>query len=237
MTVQSMGDGTVRITVRVLTEEAQRVVRACQASSDNRLEGLLGMVEETLRGDRPKRTPVDVMVQISAETLAGAGDEGGISAETARRLLCDGGIVAATVDDEGETRSIGRKARAIPPSMRRALEARDGSCRFPGCSHRRWCDGHHVKHWARGGETSLANLILLCTFHHKLVHEGGFSVRGEDGDFSFFDDRGRRVTSTTQHAVQTLPSITPPTPPDGDGAPIDYHAAVAPLFWAAPSAI
>ena len=87
-----------------------------------------------------------------------------------------------------------------------------------------------MKHWARGGETSLANLILLCTFHHKLVHEGGFSIRGENGDFSFFDDRGRPVTTATARRPSPLPFRDPPTPPGWDGGRVDYHAAVAHLL-------
>ena len=141
------------IVIRVLTEEAQRVVRACDAHGDTRLQGFLSMVEGTLRGDRAERAPVDVLVQIFAETLEGAGGEGGISAVTARRLLCDAGIVAATVDAEGPTGKLGRKRRTISPAMRRARGLRDGGCRFPGCSHRRWLDGHHVEHWAHGGAT------------------------------------------------------------------------------------
>jgi hypothetical protein len=75
---------------------------------------------------------------------------------------------------KGEALSVGRKTRAIPPAIMRALLIRDGGCRFPGCTHTRFTDGHHIKHWADGGETSLKNLVLLCRHHHRLVHEGGF---------------------------------------------------------------
>lgn len=66
--------------------------------------------------------------------------------------------------------------RAIPSAIGRALRIRDGGCRFPGCQNRRFVDGHHIRHWAEGGETSLANLVLLCRRHHRLVHEGGVEV-------------------------------------------------------------
>lgn len=80
------------------------------------------------------------------------------------------------------------KVRAM---IRRALRARDGGCQFPGCINRRFADGHHVEHWADGGETSLANLVTLCRFHHRLVHEGGYAVEAHDGRFEFRDPRGR----------------------------------------------
>jgi hypothetical protein len=86
--------------------------------------------------------------------------------------------------------NVGRKTRTIPPAVRRALEARDRGCRFPGCG-RRFCDTHHVEHWIDGGETSLRNCVLLCRFHHRLVHEGGWRIDwwGE-GKPMFFNLRG-----------------------------------------------
>jgi hypothetical protein len=85
---------------------------------------------------------------------------------------------------------VGRKTRTIPSALRRALEARDRGCRFPGCGLR-FTDAHHVTHWADGGETKLSNCLLLCHFHHRLVHEGGWSVDWW-GTASpvFFDPRG-----------------------------------------------
>jgi HNH endonuclease len=79
--------------------------------------------------------------------------------------------------------------------MRRALDARDeGRCRFPGCENRRWVDAHHILHWARGGETRLDNLVLLCSRHHRLVHEGGFGLaRGGDGELVFRRPDGRPI--------------------------------------------
>jgi len=70
--------------------------------------------------------------------------------------------------------------------MRRALKARDKNCRFPGCTHQHFIDGHHIKHWADAGETSLDNLVQLCRFHHRLVHEGGFGCEvDQDGKVVF----------------------------------------------------
>ncbi len=106
-----------------------------------------------------------------------------VSAETLRRVCCDGGIVAAAVDDQGAVLSVGRRTRAIPTAIRRALWIRDQGCRFPGCMNQRHLHGHHVKHWLHGGPTSLDNLVLLCGFHHRLLHEAGFAVKLQpDGD-------------------------------------------------------
>lgn len=84
-----------------------------------------------------------------------------ISAEAFRRVACDCGLVAVTGD--GESLNIGRRARSIPPAIRRVLQLRDRGCAFPGCTHDRFLHGHHVQHWLHGGETSTENLVLLCT--------------------------------------------------------------------------
>ncbi|HEU4600419.1 MAG TPA: DUF222 domain-containing protein, partial [Steroidobacteraceae bacterium] len=124
-----------------------------------------------------------IVVHVSAETLndRSAGrcelEEGpGISAETCRRHACDCSLVHITEDENGTPLDIGRKTRTIPPSIRRALNSRDKGCRFPGCCNKKFVDGHHIKHWANGGETRLSNLVSLCRFHHRLVHEGGVEV-------------------------------------------------------------
>ena len=100
-----------------------------------------------------------------------------VAAATSRRLACDAGVVHWLEGAEGQPLSVGRKTRSIPPAIRRALQRRDGGCRFPGCTCSRFVDAHHIQHWADGGETSLDNLALLCRRHHRLVHEGGFGIR------------------------------------------------------------
>jgi hypothetical protein len=109
------------------------------------------------------------------------GDGGLIHPEIARRLLCDGRVQAVLEDEEGEPLRLGRLAREPSPSMMRVLRHRDGECRFPGCGARRFTQAHHIIWWGDGGPTDLDNLILLCFFHHKLVHEHGWEVR-RDGD-------------------------------------------------------
>ncbi len=99
-------------------------------------------------------------------------------------------MVRVEHDAKGSILDVGRKTRTISPALRRALEIRDRGCRFPGCGLR-FTDAHHVRHWADGGTTKLSNALLLCAFHHRMVHEGRWTVEwwGE-GRPVFFDPRG-----------------------------------------------
>ena len=162
--------------------------------------------EETGAGSSADRLQVVVHIDqaILAEQQAAA-EEGephrcelehgpALALDTARRLCCDATIVGLVEGEDGEPLDIGRKTRSIPLAIARALRARDGGCRFPGCDRRRYCDGHHIQHWADGGETKLANLITLCGFHHGLVHEGGYGLkRTDDGLFVFTRPNGTRI--------------------------------------------
>ena len=148
-----------------------------------------------------------VVVHVDAAVLAdpaqpgqSALEEGShVSAETSRRLACDASRVVMRHDEAGQVVEIGARTRTIPPALRRALQHRDRTCRFPGC-HVRVGQGHHVQHWAQGGPTTLANLLLLCRRHHRAVHEEGYQVAREpDGSLRFRRPDGR-----------PLPEVPPP---------------------------
>ena len=132
--------------------------------------------DSPLSGTKAER--YQVVLHVDADTLSKDGGLGQseledgtrVSAETSRRLSCDAAVVEIGHGTDGSVLDVGRKTRTIPPSLRRALEARDRGCRFPGCGLR-FTDAHHLKHWADGGETSLENLLLLCSHHHRLLHE------------------------------------------------------------------
>ncbi|MEP6762499.1 MAG: DUF222 domain-containing protein, partial [Sporichthyaceae bacterium] len=136
--------------------------------------------------------------------LATAGGEmrwaGPISAEAARRLACDAGIIPAVLGANGEPLDVGRLSYPVTAAIRRALELRDGGCAFPGCGRPpAWCAAHHNQHWADGGSTAVSNLVLLCDRHHIVVHHQGWTVRiRPDG----------------------LPEFTPPPWIDPDQVPI-----------------
>src|SRR5918911_1665613 len=130
---------------------------------------------------------------LSAGTLAATLDDGTrLSAETLRRLSCDANLVPVKPGASGPRLDLGRQSRTVSPALHRALLIRDkATCRFPGCTHRRFLHDHHINHWAHGGQTNLDNLILLCTHHHRLVHEGGFGISADGtGAITFTTPRG-----------------------------------------------
>jgi hypothetical protein len=165
-----------------------------------------------------------VLVHVDASTLAT--DEPGASAtgpgacaiadgpalapETARRLACDASLVTLLQRD-GEPLSVGRRTRAIPPSIRRALLARDGRCQFPGCERHRFVDAHHIRHWAQGGETTLENLVLLCRHHNRLCHDGGYSVtRSPSGRIEWRRPDGQPLSPAPSRRAQPPPPAERP---------------------------
>jgi len=127
-----------------------------------------------------------VTVHVEQSALSGLEGRAGLPIESVKRLCCDSHAVVI-VEDKGEPLSIGRKSRIIPKAISRAVRARDNNCcTFPGCRNHRFLNCHHVEHWSNGGETSLDNLMLLCTKHHALVHEGGFRIEKDYRDNWFF---------------------------------------------------
>jgi hypothetical protein len=169
----------------------------------NRADALVSIAQRYLRGDRPNRTPIEIALTISSRDLCartadplevGEIGESFVDRDTARRLSCDAGIVELVEDDCGTPLSVGRKRRAIDGSLKRALQRRDQGCSFPGCTHRLFLEGHHIKHWADGGETSLSNAAQVCNWHHRHVHEYGYTVElGPDQRPQFRDPQGRLV--------------------------------------------
>ena len=122
-----------------------------------------------------------VVVHVDAGEGASVLEDGpALAPETAERLACDASLVEI-VERDGVPLSVGRRTRTVPPAMRRALQARDRRCRYPGCENRRFLHAHHIRHWADGGETKLDNLVLLCSRHHRFVHEAGYSIHACGG--------------------------------------------------------
>jgi hypothetical protein len=159
-----------------------------------------------------------VVVHVDAPVLADPDQPGQsvledgarVSAGTSQRLACDASRVVMRHDPDGRVVEVGARTRTIPPALRRALHHRDQSCRFPGCGLP-FGHGHHIRHWAQGGPTTLSNLALLCRRHHRAVHEDGFTVEREaDGTLRFRRPDGRPLPDVPSPAavpidpVQTL---------------------------------
>jgi hypothetical protein len=172
--------------------------------SRRRADALARITESFLAHDvleLPGTDRQQIVVHVAAETLrrgaAGCCEiEHGpsIPAETARRFSCDASVVTLIEGADGEPLNVGRKMRTVSAPLRRLLTARDKGCRFPGCCNARYIDMHHIKHWANGGETRPSNLVSLCRFHHRAVHEGGFDVQIlDDGALRFVRPDGRPV--------------------------------------------
>jgi hypothetical protein len=188
---------------RLPIDEGQRVARAIDALADElpahpdaeTASDLLGSRENTIdqrradafvalvthsgetRGDTTivVHAPVDVLAHGLGAATIGSGLA--LHPETARRLCCDSKIRTVVEDGHGGRLGIGDASRIVPNWLRNEVLERDGyACSFPGCEHSRFLDVHHVVHWLFGGETELDNLLTLCHFHHKLIHEHRWSV-------------------------------------------------------------
>jgi hypothetical protein len=196
------------LVLKALQAAMEQVPAPEECASARRADALARVAEISLRrrgADAKTADHHQVVIHVDAESLtAGAASagraevEGGPSlpVETVRRLGCDASMVVVIEDKEGQPLSVGRRTRSIPPAIRRALNARDAEgCQFPGCTFHRFLDAHHVQHWANGGKTELSNLVTLCRWHHRLVHEGGTGVRPRrGGGWQFFRPDGREFT-------------------------------------------
>ena len=216
-------DGALVINARLPAEQGALIIKALEMAMDRqfhdddvsaetseyellparRADAMAEVAESYLNTEPSQASTADryqVVVHVTAET-SHIEDGPHVSAETSRRIACDSSTIKLTTDKKGEILSIGRRSRSIPPAIRRALRFRDGGCRFPGCTNTRFVDGHHIKHWADGGDTSLDNLVLLCRHHHRLVHEGGFICeRTTGGKIEFRSPVGRDL-----HESRALP--------------------------------
>jgi Domain of unknown function (DUF222)/HNH endonuclease len=263
-------DGSLVVRACLAPEDGALFVRALEASRDRLQErewsaergsaeprpaprpssadALVALAETALATETEGRSGGErYQVVVHVDTAGLSADDGActledgpaLAGETARRLACDASVVQI-VERDGEPLSVGRRTRTVPSSVRRALKTRDQGCRFPGCENRRFLDAHHIQHWARGGETRLENLVLLCRRHHRLVHEGGYSVEElGDGGVGFRDPWGAPVASVPRpppgdadwlleenHVLE----IGPNTCASGDGDRMDLGLAVDALL-------
>jgi Domain of unknown function (DUF222) len=183
----SSASGTVPATMPVLVEER---------SMDQILaDGFTQIFVNGLHGD-PTIVPgvgrAAVRVIVEAKDLdqhtGFALLEDNLSPVTLTKLqeyLCDGGTIEVTVGDSGDLINFGREQRLFTRTQRQALSVRDGGCRYPGCQKpASWCEAHHVLHWKRDhGPTNITNGILLCRYHHMLIHNNDWQITRRDGTY------------------------------------------------------
>ncbi|MBQ1037045.1 HNH endonuclease signature motif containing protein [Micromonospora sp. C81] len=199
VTLSEQQDGQVRLSGNLDTETAsllrEAIDRLCAPAGEHddrspgqrRADALGEVCRLALRtgqlpdngGDRPQ-----LVVTVSLDELVNGVRAGTLETGTPltpgaiRRLACDAGVLPAVLGGDSQVLDVGRQRRLFNGPLRRALVLRDGGCAFPGCDRpSRWCDGHHVRHWADGGATALGNAVLLCGHHHRLIHRGDWLVR------------------------------------------------------------
>ena len=141
-------------------------------------------------GERPHLALTMSMTEFQQRKASARIEGGGVlNVHSVRRIACDSKVMRVVLGARSQVLDVGRARRTIPNPIRRALVLRDQGCAFPGCGRRpRQCHGHHVVHWADGGNTGLDNLVLLCGEHHRVIHHGNWDVRIED-NMPVFTDR------------------------------------------------
>ena len=223
LTITPTDDGLVRLVALLEPDEAAIVIAALDARveaawrdehpdtdgpapelTERRVDALLEAATQTLvdgpdpvvRGER-----VEVRVLVDAEVLSGDRSDGvcaidgigSVPKATVERLLCDCGYRTGVVLPDGSL-DLGRRRRTPNRRQRRALHHRDKGCRYPGCRRRRFVDAHHARPWELDGPTDMDNLLLLCPEHHRLFHEGGYTIDTHGhGRFSFHRPDGRTL--------------------------------------------
>jgi hypothetical protein len=160
-------------------------------------------------GDTGRAAGAEMTVLVAADQLTDPDTDGnppgespcetghgaGLAPAVARRLACDAVVTPVVVNDKGDPLHLGRRQRIVSPRLRHALHLRDRTCQFPGCDRRSYLRAHHVEHWADGGATDIDNLLLVCSFHHRRLHEGHWHLeRGVDGTWHAHRPGGQRFT-------------------------------------------
>ncbi|WP_433308812.1 DUF222 domain-containing protein [Micromonospora sp. CA-269861] len=199
LTLSEQTDGRLRLT-GTLDAETAGLLRAAidpltapsgpddhRSPGQRRHDALADLCRLSLRtGELPDHggDAAQVVVSTTYDSLsrqldAGTLDTGlRLTPETVRRIACDAALLPTVLNGTGQPLDVGRQRRLVTGPLRRALVLRDRGCAFPGCDRPpRWCDAHHIRHWADGGTTSLDNAVLLCGHHHRHLHHSDWAVQ------------------------------------------------------------
>jgi Domain of unknown function (DUF222)/HNH endonuclease len=197
------GDEPPTDVVPATSTEVDPTLAAADPLATRRVDALVSLLRTALAQPGVPDLADDstqVMLHVDHDLLTGQADVGrsqlagggSVSVATARRLCCDA-LIRPLVHHGDQPLDIGRASRTPNRAQRRALRFRDGGCTFPGCESRHWLDAHHITHWADGGPTDLANLTLLCRHHHRLHHEGGYTIQVKAGRPRFHRPDGTEI--------------------------------------------
>jgi hypothetical protein len=249
---RTLDNGMVELIIRLLPEEGEPIIELI----NERVHGLRSIdpdreysevaadvFVDQWHGD--DATATELTVHVDAEVLADAvGGSGrccthqgsGLSGNALRRLACDATVIPVVHDDT--TVEVGRARRAPSPAQRRALRVRDRHCRFPGCMKHRNLHAHHIIHWADGGPTVLSNLLMVCSFHHRVLHDHGFNLVGTADSFRVTTPDGSPLQPKDAPFAVTaewLTALVAPKPDRWaltatDAGPIDMGCVLDALF-------
>jgi hypothetical protein len=184
--------------------------------------------------------PPELVIVVTPDELRSADDgpdeplpgRQGLTREMVRRLGCDATTATLLHDGRGSPMDLGRRSRVASPAQRTALHVRSGgTCEFPGCEHSRFLHAHHIEFWADGGPTDLVNLLLLCTWHHRLVHEERYSIRVDGTGARVFVRPGGSeipigVTPSDPTARVGVPAASGTIEPQWGGERLDLGLAI-----------
>jgi len=179
---------------------------------------------------RPHGLHTTVVVHVDVAQRAAALHLGPALTDAQRRYLTCDASCEVWFQRDGQLIGAGRATRVINRRLRRALEHRQSCCAVPGCGATRGLHAHHIRHWEDGGPTELANLVLVCPYHHRLHHRGGITITGTAADLTVTDSSGRRLSAGSLARPPTLaPPAVPPYPgPTGERAHWWWYAPFQP---------
>jgi len=189
------------VVVRALQRAAERVPvmlgeEEPWSADARRADALVALCSTAIAADAdPDRATVVLHARVDEMGIVAEAEIEGATAvprSVAERLLCDARAQVVVEDGSGEVLQAGVARRAPTPWMVRQLRYRDRGCRFPGCGTNAFTQAHHVRWWSRGGTTDLENLVLVCSFHHRLVHEHSWAIRRDGADVAWITPDGER---------------------------------------------
>src|SRR3954469_19523358 len=177
----------------------------------------MGVIEAGWDSDvarRPHGQRTTVVVHLDVAARIAALHLGPVLADDERRYLSCDATCEVWFERHGQVIGAGRETRLINRRLRRALEHRDRCCVVPGCGATRGLHAHHIQHWEDGGPTELANLVLVCPYHHRSHHRGLITITGPANHLTVTDDDGRPLNAGP---LARPPNLPPPAVPPCPG--------------------